>query len=287
MTWATSRLVRSYGVARFRQPNVATPERNSGPVAGGAWDDTGLTGGQTYLYRVAAQYGDGSVGMADVSLTLPANPTVGRTPRAPAPILPPAPAPTLKGIDQVAESIWPELAFALPPETSAIRIMRQQPGGQPIMVTPTPVPVAQLQRGDLLYAHRWTDDTPQALGNYSYLVVAEFGDGRTSNSAWLWFTPQVPEASNVRAVQAGRYVAAIQFNDSPIPASKYLVFGSGLPSFGTEATSSIVQVAGAGPVRVWTVVMNNLAAGTYSWTVRTEFKPGIRSAGVPVTFTMP
>ena len=36
-----------------------------------------------------------------------------------------------------------------------------------------------------------------------------------------------------------------------------------------------------------TIVVPSLAAGTYTWSLRAVYRPGLMSPGVPVTITMP
>jgi hypothetical protein len=286
ITWGIARGARSYGVARFRQPDVTTPERNSGALAATTWDDAGLAAGATYLYRIAAQYVDGRVGVAEVSVTMPRN--LGGITRATAPRLPPAPAPTLKSASQQAETIWPELVFDLPPEATGIRVLRQQAGGPQTAVTPAAVPRSELRqvRERSVYEHGWVDKSLTVLGSYSYVVVADYSDGRTANSAPLTFAPQVSEATNARAMRANPYDVLIQFNDSPLPALKYTIKGSNLPPYGVEATQAPGEPQPPGR-RVWQLWMKSLAAGTYQWTVQASFAPGVLSPGVPVTVTIP
>jgi hypothetical protein len=205
-----------------------------------------------------------------------------RTPIAPAPRMPPGPAPILSAPTQEPGSIWAKLSFQLPPNAVAIRVARQLGSAAPVLLTATAVPVASLARVDALYA--WTDMSLGALGTYSYAVAAELDDGRVGNSSPVSFTPQIYEPTNVRGLKASPYSAVVEFKDGAVPASTYRLYGTGLPTFGIDAKPGKYPSDGT---TLWSVYLQNLAAGTYNWVVRAEFKPGIRSNGVPVSVTLP
>jgi hypothetical protein len=161
--------------------------------------------------------------------------------------------------------------------------VRQLGSATPVLLTPTPVPVASLARVDGLYA--WTDASLGALGTYSYAVSVEISDGRIGNSTPVSFTPQIFEPANVRGLKASAYSAVVQFNDGAVPATIYRLYGTGLPAWGVDAKPG-KDPSGSGAT-LWSVYLQNLAAGTYNWVVRAEFKPGIRSNGVPTYVTLP
>ena len=202
-----------------------------------------------------------------------------RAPIAEGPRLPPAPAPVLIAADQPPPAIWALVRFALPPNTVSILVSRQQAGSaQGVVLTPNPVPIAALLRPNQT-EYGWYDNTLTALGTYSYSVAAVFGDGRTGISTPISFTPQVYEARNVSVYKLDPYSARVSFKNSALPAQTYRLFGTGIATFGVEAS---VDKFGNGKV-----VVGNLPAGTYNWVLRAEFQPGIRSAGVPVSVTLP
>ena len=206
-----------------------------------------------------------------------------RTPIAPAPRMPAGPAPILSAPAQESGSIWARLTFQLPPNAVAIRVVRQPVGStQATLLTPSPVTVASLARVDGLYA--WSDRSLTALGSYSYGVAADLDDGRVGTSTPVTFTPQIFEPTNVRGLKASAYSAVVEFKDAAVPASIYRLYGTGLPSWGVDAKPGKDPNDGT---TLWSVYLPNLAAGTYNWVVRSEFKPGIRSNGVPVAVTLP
>jgi hypothetical protein len=202
---------------------------------------------------------------------------------APAPRMSPGPAPILSAPTQEPGSIWAKLTFQLPTNAVAIRVARQLGSATPVLLTPTAVPISSLARVDGLYA--WTDASLGALGTYSYAVSAELSDGRVGNSTPVTFTPQIFEPTNVRGLKASPYSAVVEFKDGAVPAGIYRLYGTGLPAFGVDAKPGM-DPSGSGTT-LWSVYLQNLAAGTYNWVVRAEFKPGIRSNGVPVSVTLP
>jgi hypothetical protein len=201
-----------------------------------------------------------------------------RTPIAPGPRLPPAPAPVVIAADQPPRAIWALIRFNLPPNVSGVVVSRQQAGAQGVVLTPNPVPVASLQRQSQT-EYGYYDNTLTALGTYSYSVVAVYADGRTGISAPVSFTPQLYEARSVNVQKADPYTAVITFANSALPAQTFRLYGTGIPAYGVEA---FIDRMGHGKVTV-----GSLAAGTYNWVLRAEFQPGIRSAGVPVAVTLP
>jgi hypothetical protein len=207
-----------------------------------------------------------------------------RTPIAPAPRMPAGPAPIMSAPTQEPGSIWARLSFQLPPNAVQIRVVRQQAGStQGVLLTPQPVPVVKLGRVDAAYV--WTDPTVPALGTYSYAVSVDLDDGRVGNSSPVSFSPQIFEPTSVRGLKASPYSAVVEFKDGAVPGSIYRLYGTGLPTFGVDAKPG-TDPSGAGTT-LWSVYLQNLAAGTYNWVVRAEFKPGIKSNGVPVSVTLP
>lgn len=198
------------------------------------------------------------------------------------------PAPILEGARQVESSIWPQLTFRLPPDVTGIRVFRQQAGAQPQLVTPTGIPISVLKRYEALW--EWTDATLAVVAPVQYAIVADFRDGRQSTSTSLTYTPQLYEPTDVRALKTGDgYTVQIHFfGSTPVLAEKYRVFGTRLPLNGVEATLGPAEQNAQGMlVYPWVVRVTSLPAGTHQWTVRAEYKPGLRSAGVPVSVTMP
>jgi hypothetical protein len=197
--------------------------------------------------------------------------------------LPPAPAPVLAGADQQPRTIWPLVRFDLPPNTVAIRVTRQQAGStSPLLLTPTDVPIASVSKypmSDHTY-YVWPDNSLTALGSYSYSIAAVLDDGRVGTSTWLPFTPQVYEPTNVTVQKTSSYSATVFFGNSPLPARTYRLYGTGLVTYGVEATMDRMHPGGSVPV-------GNLPAGTYNWVLRAVFDPSIRSNGVPVSVTLP
>ena len=212
-----------------------------------------------------------------------------RTPRAPGPRLPPAPAAIVLGAAQQHGGIYPRLNFDVPPGTVGIRVLRQTGTSQPLLLTPTSVPVAKL-RAVTGTGYQWSDNTVPALGMYGYSVVAELDDGRQGPSAWFAFTPQLYEATNIRVAKVSNYNVTIAFYDGAVYASSFRLYGTGQPAMGTPAV--LQQLMEQDPVtriqyRVWKIELIGLAAGPYNWTLRGDFQPGIRTAGVPVSVVMP
>jgi len=212
-----------------------------------------------------------------------------RVPRAPGPRLPPAPAAILMSASQQAGTIYPALRFDLPSGTVGVRVLRQTNGGSPQLLTPTALPAGKLAApGGTGY--QWTDQTVPALGSYAYSVVAELDDGRQGPSAWLPYSPQVYEATNLKVVKLSNYDVRVEFNDGAISAAGYRLFGTGIAATGEPAV--LQQLMYQDPVtrqlyRVWHLVRGGLAAGSYNWVLRGEFQPGVRTAGVPVSVVMP
>src|SRR5438876_12029763 len=76
VTWTKGLNVGAYMVARYRASNMTTPERQSAwmSVTTTSWDDSGLTGGPTYVYRLAARYTNTTIGVAEKSVAPPVIP---------------------------------------------------------------------------------------------------------------------------------------------------------------------------------------------------------------------
>jgi hypothetical protein len=207
---------------------------------------------------------------------------------APGPRPPPAPIPYFTQVYQLPQRVWPALEFALPSNTVSIRVLRRTAGStQPVLLTPSAVPVTGLTRVTWPN-YMWEDAMLRAFGSYSYAVVAELDDGRTGMSAWIPFVSQASEAANVRVVKPDPYTAVIEFDDAPpTPPRTYRLFDTGrtaLLSNGIEATKISTS---NGWWSSWRIVVNNLAAGTYNWILRSEYTPNIPSKGIPVSVTMP
>ena len=182
-----------------------------------------------------------------------------RTPRAPGPRLPPAPAAILMSASQQHGTIYAPLRFDLPPGTVGVRVLRQTGSGKPLPLTPTPLPAAKLD------------------------------DGRQGPSAWLPYSPQLYEATNLNMVKLSNYDVRLEFNDGAIYANSYRLFGAGIGAIGEPAV--LQQLMYRDPAtghlfRVWHLVRSGLPAGTYNWVLRGDFQPGVRTAGVPVSVVM-
>lgn len=214
-----------------------------------------------------------------------------RTPVAPGPRLPPAPAPVVSSIAQRGRTIGPTLRFDLPPGTVGVRVLRQANGGQPELLTPTALPPDKLR--DRLAqgaAYQWNDETLRALGSYSYSVVAELEDGRRGPSTWFPYTPRLYDAINARVEKLSNYDVRVEFNDGAIPAAGYRLFGTGIAPTGEPAV--LQQLMYQDPATrqlytVWHLVRSGLAAGSYHWVLRAEFQPGLQTAGIPLFVAMP
>jgi hypothetical protein len=212
-----------------------------------------------------------------------------RTPRAPGPRLPPAPAAIVTSAGQANWTIYPELRFELPPGTVGVRVQRKPKGGQAQLLTPTSLPAAKLANPSGA-GYQWWDQTLTALGSYEYSVVAELDDGRQGPSAWFPYVPQLYEAINVRMTKLSSYNVQVEFNDGAVAGGSYRLFGTGIAATGEPAVAD--QQLYQDPTtrqlyRVWRVVRSGLAAGSYNWVLRAEFQPGLRTAGVPVSVVMP
>ncbi len=295
VSWTQSRLVRAYVVARFRQPNLTTAELTSSPVVGSAWDDAGLAAGQSYVYRVAAQYADGRIGVAEVSVTVPAPPArVGTPTRAPAPRLSPAPPPAWAPFRQVSRSIWPELRFELPPGAASIRIQRQQPGqAAPQLLTPDAIPVASLKTdgsaGGGMRVYTWRDQALQAPGTASYQVTVDLDDGRQGTSPWAPYTPDLREAHSITVTRTDAYTVRVEFfhvvDHEP---RTFRLVRPGIPLAASPQATSATKMLPDGTYNiVWSVTVGSLSPGTYTWLLKAEYEPGVFSNGVPVSVTMP
>jgi hypothetical protein len=258
-------------VARYRASNMTTPERQSAWMSATTttWDDPGLTGGTTYVYRLAARYANMTIGVADKTVALP--------------VIADAPAPIIKGIPQVVQSIWADLCFELPPNTTGVSVQRQREGNSTIQTLTTasipPSALTGIRCSATTYA--WIDSTLTATGSYYYSVVAEFADGRKGASAWTKFVTANSDPTAVSAAKKDSYTALVKFGPpASVAPAGYKLFGSALPAAGIDATFDAFNNAG-------TVLVPSLAAGTYTWYLRAVYKPGITSPGVLVTISMP
>ena len=273
MTWTRGLSVTAYMVARYRSSNMTTPEHQSAWMSATTttWDDSGLIGGTTYVYRLAARYVNMTIGVADKSVALP--------------VIADAPAAIIVGMLQVPGSIWANVCFTLPPNTSAISVQRQREGNSTIQtITAAPIPLSALigaMRCSATTGAAWVDSTLTAAGSYYYSVVAELADGRKGASAWTKFVTVTPDPTGVSAAKRDSYTALVRFSGPASGmAAGYKLFGSALPPAGMDATFD-------GSTNAGTVVVPNLAAGTYTWSMRAVYRPGIMSPGVPVTISMP
>ena len=268
-TWTRGTNVSAYMVARYRSSNLTTPERQSAWMTSTttSWDDPGLVGGVTYVYRLAARYTNNTYGVAEKTVPLP--------------VIADAPAPVLGGIGQHDRSIGADVCFTVPPNTTTLSLQRQREGNSTIqMVTPAPIPLSALTKcGQTVYL--LVDTTLTATGKYYYSVVGNLSDGRTGTSAWSTYTPVLGAPTNVTVTKRDHYTAVVSFNGpgGTMPAG-FKMDGTGLPAAGMDVPWDLFTT----PV---TVVMPNLAAGTYTWYVKTVWKPGLFSGAVPVTVTMP
>jgi hypothetical protein len=198
--------------------------------------------------------------------------------------LPAAPAPLLAAADQQVRTIWPLIRFDLPTNALAIRVSRLTAGSAtPVLLTPTDIPVTSIMKVTMIdhTYFAWPDNSLTALGSYSYSISAVLDDGRVGTSSWLAYSPQVYEPQSVAAQKLSPYSVAVGLSNSVFPAKTYRLYGTGIAPFGMELTTTDKAR------RYWTIQLSNLAAGTYNFIVRSEFDPGIRSNGVPVSITLP
>lgn len=198
------------------------------------------------------------------------------------PRLPPAPAPALSSVNQTPGTIFPQIWFQVAQGVVSILVSRTPQGGTPIAVTPAPVPLSQVPTPTGQYYY-WTDNTLNALGMYTYQVAAVYGDGRTGISTPIAYSPVITEPSGLAVTKPNPFTAVIAFQPSKSQAQAYRLFGTGLPTYGVQATNA----GGATSAQGWTVTVGNLAAGTYNWILRAEYAPGVRTNGVPVAVTLP
>lgn len=198
-------------------------------------------------------------------------------------LLPPAPAPVLAAADQQVRTIWPLIRFDLPTNAVAIRVKRLTAGSTtPVLLTPTDIPIASINKVVMDHTYfAWPDNSLTALGAYSYSISAVLDDGRVGTSSWLPYSPQVYEPQSVAAQKTSAYSVVVGMSSSVFPAKTYRLYGTGIAPFGMELTTTDKGR------RYWSIQLNNLAAGTYNFIVRSEFDPGIRSNGVPVSVSLP
>lgn len=195
------------------------------------------------------------------------------------PRLPPAPAPVWSSVNQAPNAIWPQLWFQVPEGTTGIRVSRQPAGGAWALITPTTVPLSSVPTPTGQYYY-WTDNTLTALGAYNYTVTGVLADGRMGTSAAIAYAPTITEPTSVTATKADPWTAVVTFQPSKATTDTYRLYGTGLPAVGTQATFDPYR--GGGSVRI-----SGLAAGSYSWVLRAIYAPNIRTAGVPVSITLP
>jgi len=271
VTWTKGLSVNAYMVARYRASNMTTPERQSAWMSATTttWDDPGLVAGTTYVYRLAARYSNLTTGVADKSVALP--------------LIADAPAPVIKGVEQFVQYIWANMCFELPSNTTGVSVQRQREGNSTIQtLTPASVPPSALTgKRCSATTYAWVDSTLTATGSYYYSVVAELADGRKGPSAWTKFVTATLDPTAVSAAKKDSYTALVKFGPpATVQPAGYKLFGSALPAAGIDATFDALNNAG-------TVLVPNLAAGTYTWYLRAVYKPGITSPGVLVTISMP
>jgi len=195
------------------------------------------------------------------------------------PRLPPPPAAVMSSINQTQGAIFPQVWFQVPSGTASIQVYRSTAGGAAVLVTPTPVPLASVPTPTGQYYY-WIDNTLNALGSFSYSVAAIQGDGRGGVSTPMAYSPRIDEPTSVAIRKADPFTAIVSFGQAKLPAQTYRLYGTGLVTYGVQATLDPRGTVGA-------VTVGNLAAGTYNWVLRSEYAPGIRSNGVPVTVTLP
>jgi hypothetical protein len=269
VTWTKGLNITAYMVARYRSTNMTTPERQSAWMSATTttWDDPGLTGGTTYVYRLAARYSNLTIGVADKSIALP--------------VIADAPAPVITNLAQTAEAIWPSACFDLPSNATALSVQRQREGSSTIeTITPTPIPIAALTARCGASTYWWIDSSLTVTATFYYSLIAQLSDGRKGASPWTKYVPTLPAPLEVAVFKQDSYTAVVTFRPPPIRAAGYKLFGTGLPAAGVDGTFDLRNMSGK-------VVLSNLAAGAYTWYLKAVFKPGLMSGGVPVTISMP
>lgn len=271
VTWTRGTSVSAYMVARYRSSNMTTPERQSAWMTATttSWDDPGLVGGTTYVYRLAARYANMTIGVADKTVALP--------------VIADAPAPVLKGASQDFQSIWPGLCFDLPPNATGVSVQRQREGNSTVLtITPAPIAPSAIAGRCGPTTFLWLDNSLTTIGTYYYSVTADLSDGRKGTSAWVKYVPTLPDPTSVTVKKQDSYTALVTFGrpGASLGASGCKLFGTGLPAAGVDATTFDMNTGG-------TIVVPSLAAGTYTWSLRAVYRPGLMSPGVPVTITMP
>jgi hypothetical protein len=197
------------------------------------------------------------------------------------PRLSPAPAPVMSSVNQTPQTIFPQIWFQVPQGVVSILVSRTPAGGTGTAVTPKPVPLSQVPTPTGQYYY-WTDNTLNALGTYSYQVAGIQADGRTGTSTPIAYTPVVTEPMSLTVTKPNPFTATITFQQSKMAAQAYRLYGSGLPASGVFATVNASDPRAAG-----TVSVGDLAAGTYNWVLKAQYSPGVLTAGVPVTVTVP
>ena len=269
-TWMKGTSITAYMVARYRSSNLTTPERQSAWMTSTttSWDDPGLVGGVTYVYRLAARYSNNTIGVAEKSVPLP--------------VIADAPAPVIRAAQQSPSWVGPDICFDLAPNTVAVTVQRQRDGNSTIEpLTAAPIPTSTLRKCGVS-TFLYTDTTVNAQGKYYYSVIGDLSDGRKGTSAWTAYSTTLNAPTNVSVTKRDSYTAVVSFGSPPgASPNGYRIVGTGLPAAGIDA-SSYVTFNGPG-----TFVLPNLAAGTYSWWVHAVYKPGLLSGGVPVTISMP
>jgi hypothetical protein len=269
-TWTKGTSITAYMIARYRSTNLTTPERQSAWLTSTttSWDDPGLVGGVTYVYRLAAKYSNNTIGVAEKTVPLP--------------VVADAPAPIIKATGQTRQWIGPDICFDLAPNTTAVTVQRQREGNSTIQtVTAAAIPVTALGKCGVS-TFLYTDTTVAAIGKYYYSITGALSDGRSGTSAWSAYTPVLNAPTGVSVSKRDSYTAIVIFRTpAGTQPAGYKMVGTTLPAAGIDPTTfEIMNNSG-------TFVVSNLAAGTYSWFVHAVYKPGLMSGGVPVTITMP
>ena len=175
-TWTRGTSITAYMVARYRSSNLTTPERQSAWLSATttSWDDPGLVGGTTYVYRLAAKYSNNTIGVAEKTVPLP--------------VVADAPAPVITG-QQAAQSIGAGHVFRSSPQRNFRERAASARGEQHNSIdhpsADSDVGAQSLRRKHFL----WSDNTLTAAAKYYYSVIGDLSDGRKGTSAWSAFTP--------------------------------------------------------------------------------------------------
>ncbi len=218
-----------------------------------------------------------------VTVAIPGAAQVLPQPRG-GPRLPPPPAPVLSSINQTPGAISPQIWFQVAQGVMSISVSRAPQGGAASVITPQPVPLSQVPTPTGQYYY-FTDNTLNTMGVFNYQVTAIYGDGRSATSTALPFSPVTSEPSSLSAKKPNPFTAVILFQPSKFEAQTYRLFGAGLPPTGVYAVKGDVASSTGQPQ--WSVIVPNLAAGTYNWVLRAHYAPGFLTPGVGVSVTLP